>query len=95
MNPISSTNQSMSIYTVAKSSQTCHTISMENNRGDSTMATDSAMADLYARQTDKQVYATDAYTSKKKLNAVTWCLGDTPNKSLVNDLLWADKRKGR
>ena len=59
------------------------------------MMTDEAMADLYARQTDKQVYATSAYTAKKKLNAVTWCLGDKPNASLAKDLLWADKRKGR
>lgn len=84
----------MSIYTLSKTAQTCHTISMEN-KGIQSMMTDEAMADLFARQTDKQVYATNAYTSKQRLNAVTWCLGDTPNKSLSNDLLWADKRKGR
>lgn len=95
MTVINNAYHTLSINAHDLSDETCHTISMENNRGDSTMATDEAMADLYARQTDKQVYATDAYTSKKKLNAVTWCLGDTPNKSLVNDLLWADKRKGR
>ena len=59
------------------------------------MMTDDAMADLYAKQMDKQVYASNAYTPRKKLNAVTWCLGDSPNKSLANDLLWTDKRKGR
>jgi UDP-glucose 6-dehydrogenase len=92
----------MSIYTVAKTGQTCHTIDMNTNEttwvrptNSPPMMTDEAMADLYARQMDKQVYATNAYTAKKKLNAVTWCLGDTPNKSLSNDLLWADKRKGR
>jgi len=68
---------------------------MANNQGVQPMMTDEAMADLYARQMDKQVYAANAYTPRKKLNAVTWCLGDTPNKSLANDLLWADKRKGR
>jgi hypothetical protein len=92
----------MSIYTLAKTGETCHTIDMNTNDSPPMMtnvstnvSTDEAMADLYARQTDKQVYATSAYTAKKKLNAVTWCLGDTPNKSLANDLLWADKRKGR
>ena len=84
----------MSNSTLAETHQTCHTIDM-NNQGEPTMMTDEAMADLYARQTDKQVYASNAYTAKKKLNAVTWCLGDSPNKSLANDLLWADKRKGR
>ena len=84
----------MSICTLSKNAQTCHTISMEN-KGIQPMMTDEAIADLYARQTDKQVYATNAYTSKKRLNDVTWCLGDTPNKSLSNDLLWADKRRGR
>ena len=59
------------------------------------VSTDEAMADLYARQTDKQVYATSAYTAKKRLNTVTWCLGESPNKALASDLLWADKRKGR
>ena len=68
---------------------------MATNQGVQPMMTDEAMADLYARQMDKQVYATSAYTAKKRLNAVTWCLGDTPNKSLANDLLWVDKRKGR
>ena len=66
-----------------------------NNKGTTPMMTDEAMADLYARQTDNQVYATSAYTPRKQLNKVTWCLGDSPNKSLANDLLWADKRKGR
>ena len=84
----------MSISTLVKTSKTCHTIDMNTNET-TPMMTDEAMADLYARQTDKQVYATNAYTAKKKLNAVTWELGTTPNKSLANDLLWADKRKGR
>jgi hypothetical protein len=84
----------MSISTYDRTVQTCHTIDMNTNET-TPMQTDEAMADFYARQTDKQVYASNAYTAKKKLNTVTWCLGDTPNKSLSNDLLWADKRKGR
>ena len=66
-----------------------------NNQTTSPMMTDSAMADLYARNMSKQVYATSAYSPRKRLDNVTWCLGDEPNAKLAHDLLWCDKRKGR
>ena len=59
------------------------------------MMTDEAMADFYARNASKQVYATSAYTPRKRLQNTTWCLGDKPNAQLAHDLLWCDKRKGR
>jgi hypothetical protein len=66
-----------------------------NTNETNSMKTDEALADFYARNASKQVYASNAYTAKKKLNKVTWCLGDKPNASLASGLLWADKRKGR
>ena len=57
-----------------------------------TMMTDEAMADLYARKMDRQVYACDARASyKQRLSKVTWVLGEKP----MPHLLWCDKRKGR
>lgn len=52
--------------------------------------TDSALADLYARRNDRQVYACEVKT-KPRLSKVTFCLGEPP----MRDLLWCDKRKGR
>jgi len=66
-----------------------------DNKGGHSMMTDEAMADFYARNVSKPVYATSAYTPRKKLDNVTWCLGDTPPAHLAATLLWADKRKGR
>ena len=66
-----------------------------DNQGEHSMMTDEAMADFYARNAGKQVYATSAYTPRKKLANTTWCLGDTPPAHLAATLMWADKRKGR
>jgi len=70
-----------------------HTISMDNQT--TPMMTDEAMADLYARRMDKQVYASEVRTKRKRLDDVTWCYGDKPSTKLAKDLLWCDKRKGR
>ena len=34
-------------------------------------------------------------SSRQRLKAVTWCLGDKPCKTLAGPITWTDKRKGR
>ena len=34
-------------------------------------------------------------TGRKKLKAVTWCMGDKPCRTLAGPITWVDKRKGR
>ena len=65
------------------------------NQPNSVMTHDEACADFYARTMDKQVYATEVKSPRKRLSNVTWCLGDVPPAGLAHDLLWCDKRKGR
>ena len=48
--------------------------------------TDEAMADLYARRNDRQVYATEVRT-KPRLGKTTWVLGEEP----IKTLLWCDR----
>jgi hypothetical protein len=99
MQPISYTNQSMSINALVKPKEMAHNKEVRSKRSTTqpinTMQTDEAMADFYARNASKPVYATSAYSPRKKLGKVTWVLGEQPNKGLQSELLWADKRRGR
>jgi hypothetical protein len=83
---ISTTYHVIGIYTLVESGMMCYSMYIQMRE----LMTEP----LYPTHT-YPVFEQSTNSGRKKLKAVTWCMGDKPCRTLSRPITWTDKRKGR